>query len=296
MTRRRAWWSLLVVFAVARCDNAGAGRVLAIDSSGIVKGFVYLDRNGNRQADGADTVLRQVRVRLIAVGTLDTTVSVVSDSSGGFRVPSVPIGLYAVAVDTTTIGDSVRVVQLSATQVAVEPGDSVTITTTVSFPAVSVRAARLLPAGRKVFLQGVILSPRPAFGDTTGHMADTSRALRLTRIRANPVAGISDSVRVLGLTATRDGQATLDDVLLFPLGASGGAAPTVTTAAVARTAEGGTRDAALVFVGGAIIVDTATVPGTGTPPNQDRLLTVDDTPEAQGERHRLAESGHGETS
>lgn len=278
---RRSWWSLaLVVLATTRCDNAGAGRVLAIESSGIVKGLVYLDRNGNRLMDGADTSLRQVRVRLIAFGTLDTTASVLSDSVGGFRVASIPIGTYTVAFDTTTIGDSVRLVQLSHTEIAVAPGDSVTITATVSFPLLSVRAARLLPVGRKVFLQGIVLSPRPAFGDTTAHLADTSRAIRLTRVRANPVAGIGDSVRVLGVTATRDGQATLDDVLIIPLGASAGAAPTVTTAAAARTAESGALDGALVFVGGVIVVDSATVPGTGSPPpaTQDRLITVDDTP------------------
>lgn len=277
--RCRTWWGLmLVVLAVARCDNAGAGRVLAISTSGIVKGFIYLDRNGNGQVDGADTVLRQVRVRLIAVSTFDTAVSVVSDSSGAFRVAGVPIGVYTVAVDTTTIGDSVRVVRLSATQITVDPADSVTITATLSFPALSVRAARLLPAGRRVFLLGRIVSHRPSFGDTTGHMTDTSRAIRLTRMRAEPVAGIGDSVRLLGVTSTRDGQATLDDVQVFLLGMSGGTAPIVTTAIVARTAENGALDATLVFVGGAIIVDTATVVGTGSPPNQDRLLTVDETP------------------
>lgn len=291
--RWRAWWTLvMVVGATSRCDNAGEGRVLSIGASGLVKGVVYFDRNGNRVQDGADTALRQVRVRLIAIGTLDTTVSVLSDSAGGFRVGSVPIGTYTVAVDTTTIGDSVRLVQLSGAQVGVTPGDSVTITATVSFPLLSVRAARLLLAGRKVFVQGEITSPRAAFGDTTGHMTDTSRAIRLTRIRANPVAGIGDSVRLLGVLATRDGQATLDDVLVIPLGVSAGAGPTVTTAAVARTAQGGALDATLVFIGGVIIVDTATVAGTGSPPNQDRLITVDDTPADTLGRLEVLLDGH----
>ena len=270
----------LVAIATARCDSAGEGRVLEISATGIVKGLVYLDRNGNRQVDGADTVLRGVRVRLIGVGTLDTAASVQSDSAGGFRVPNVPIGSFVVALDTTTIGDTVRLIQLSAAQVVVRPGDSLTVTATISFPAVTVRAARQLPAGRKVFVQGILLSPRPAFGDTTGHLADTSAAIRLTRMRAAPVAGIGDSVRLLGLTTTRDGQATLDDVVTIPLGPSGGALPTVVSAAGARSANGGALDAALVFVGDVTIVDTATVPGTGVtpPPTSDRRLTVDSTP------------------
>lgn len=290
---RRAWWSLgLIVLAATRCDNAGAGRVLAIGSSGIVKGLVYFDRNGNRVADGADTALRQVRVRLIATGTFDTTVSVLTDTAGGFRVPSVPIGTYTVRVDSTTIPDSVQLVQLSPAQVAVTPGDSVIITATVSFPLLSVRAARLLPAGRKVFVQGIVVSPRPAFGDTTAHLADTSRAIRFTRVRANPAAGIGDSVRALGVLAARDGQPVLDDVAFFALGASGGIAPAVRTAAVARTAESGALDAALVFVGGVIIVDTATVTGSGSPPNQDYRLIVDDTPADTAGRLELLLDGH----
>jgi hypothetical protein len=290
---RRVWLALaLIVLTATRCENAGEGRVLSIGSSGIVKGLVYLDRNGNRLSDGADTALRQVRVRLIASGTFDTTVSVLSDSAGGFRAPSVPIGTYTVAVDTTTIGDSVQVVQLSATQVSVAPGDSVTITATVSFPLLSVRAARLLPAGQKVFVQGIVVSPRPAFGDTTAHLADTSRAIRLTRVRANPAAGIGDSVRLLGVVATRDGQPTLDDAAIIPLGSSGGPAPAVTTTTVAQTAQGGALDAALVFVGGVVIVDTATVTGTGSPPNQDYRLTVDDTPADTAGRLEVLLDGH----
>ncbi len=290
---RRAWWSLgVIALAATGCDNAGEGRVLAIGSSGIVKGLVYFDRNGNRVADGADTALRQVRVRLVATGTFDTTVSILSDSAGGFRVASVPIGTYTVLVDSTTIADSVQLVGLSPTQVAVTPGDSVIITATVSFPLLSVRAARLLPAGRKVFVQGIVVSPRPAFGDTTAHLADTSRAIRLTRVRANPVAGIGDSVRALGVIAARDGQPVLDDVAFFPMGASGGVAPAVTTAAVARTAESGALDAALVFVGGVIIVDTATVAGSGSPPNQDYRIIVDDTPADTAGRLEILLDGH----
>jgi hypothetical protein len=69
-------------------------------------------------------------------------------------------------------------------------------------------------------------------------------------------------------------------------------APAVTTAAAARTAESGTLDAALVFVGGVIVVDTATVAGTGSPPVQDRLLTVDDTPADTAGRLEVLLDGH----
>jgi len=236
-----------------------------------------------------------VRVRLITTGTLDTAANVLSDSVGRVRLATVPVGTYTVALDTTTIGDSVRLVQISATQVAVEPGDSVTVTATISFPIVSVRAARALPAGRKVFLQGVLLSPRVAFGDTTAHMADTSLAIRLTRMRSGPV-GIGDSVRLLGVTSTRDGQPTLDDAVVTPLGAGAGPLPAIVSTLVARTANGGALDAALVFVGNVTIVDTATVDGTNSPPfvppNRDYRLMVDSTPADTSGRLEVLLDGH----
>jgi hypothetical protein len=296
MTRRRMWCALaLVILATARCENAGEGRVLAIQTSGIVKGSVYLDRNGNRVADAADTAMRQVRVRLIAQGTLDTTVSVLSDSVGAFRVSAVPVGSYAVSVDTATFGDSVRLMQLSASQVTVQPAESVTITARVSYPSFSVKAARALTVGRKIFLEGVVLSPRVVFGDTTGHLADTSGAIRITHMRASPV-GIGDSVRLLGLTSTRDGQPTLDDAIVVPLGAGATPIPQIVSTLVARTANAGALDAGLVFLSNVIILDTATVPGSnvGPPvlPNLDFRLFVDSTPADTSDRIEVLLDGH----
>ena len=292
MNRGRVWLGMMAALSLTRCGNAGEDRVLSISAVGSVQGEVYFDRNGNRVQDAADTAMRQVRVRLIATGSSDTVASVLTDSVGEFRVPSVAIGTYVVAVDTTTIGDSLRVVQQSASQIAVAPGASVAVTAAVSFPIVTVRAARQLPLGRKVFVEGLVLVPRPTFGDTTGHMADTSRAIRLTRMRASPATAIGDSVRFLGHLVSRDGQPALDDVALFPLGISGGAAPVVTTAAVARTANGGLLDAALVFVGGVIIVDTATTLGTGSPPLNDYRIVVDDTPADTAGRLEVLLDGH----
>lgn len=280
MRRVRLVLLAAAVLATARCDNAGSGRVLSIDAFGVVSGLVYLDRNGNRLPDGADTVLSGVRVYLIANGTQDTTVSVVSDSNGGFRAGSVPIGVYVVSVDTTTVGDSVDVVQLSATQVTVRPADSLNLTAAISYPLLSVRAARQLGVGRKVFVEGLVLVPRFTFGDSTGHLADSSLAIRLTRMRTVPFVTFNDSLRVLATRSTRDGQPTLDDAILLPLGITAGATPTIVTAETARDANGGALDAALVFLDSVTIVATQTQPGTGQtpPPTTDVLLTVDRTP------------------
>jgi len=104
----------------------------------------------------------------------------------------------------------------------------------------------------------VALNSSGTFSDTTVHLADTSGAIRLTRLKATLGAG--DSVKITAVTSRRNGQPTLD------AGTSAGlgqgllpTAPTLTTA-VAAAAQGGTRDAQLVVVNNATISATATVP------------------------------------
>jgi hypothetical protein len=112
-----------------------------------------------------------------------------------------------------------------------------------------------------VFVNGVALHGLAVYSDTLLHMADTSGALRATRVRPTPaVAG--DSVRLRGRVAERDGQRVLDDVTVFVLGSA--FIPPVSTlpTAAAATASVGTLDAALVRVLDAAITDTATVSGS----------------------------------
>ena len=131
--------------------------------------------------------------------------------------------------------------------------------TEIPLPVISIAKARTLAAGQRVVIVGVALNGSTTFSDSTVHLADTSGAIRLTRLRATVAAG--DSVRVKATTASRAGEATLDAGTAVALGQGlFPTAPTLTTA-VAATAAGGTRDAQLVVVNNATISDTATVLG-----------------------------------
>lgn len=250
------------------CEHAGADRVLAIDGSAVVNGVAYFDVNGTRQLeDDIDQRLGGVRVQLVVRGTRQAVASGVSDVAGSFTMSGLPPGEYVLNIDDATVGDTAQVVQIDGEQISLTPDGSVDVLVTISFPIVSVVEARSLAIGEKVFVQGVALTSRGAFGDTTVHIADTSAAMRLIRVRAAVFVG--DSVRVRGTTAARDGQPTLDDVVPFVLAIASLITAMDVSTADAATAKGGSLDAALVRVADAVIGDTATVAGSFR-------LTVDD--------------------
>ena len=201
----------------AACSNAGSERVLSITATGTVSGFVYFDADGSATLSPGDDSLANVRVNLVPSGDTTRVVeTTLTRPSGFYKFSGVPVGAYAIRVDTTTIGDTVRVVRVDSATVTVLPAESAVVSVGVGFPSVSVAAARLLPAGRRVFLTGVVLNRSSTFEDSVVHLVDTSAAIRMTRLRAS--VGEGDSVRVRGTTARRDGLPTFDDVRVVPLG------------------------------------------------------------------------------
>jgi hypothetical protein len=131
--------------------------------------------------------------------------------------------------------------------------------TEIPLTVISIAAARALPVGATAVVVGVALNSSVTFSDTTLDLADTSGAIRLTRLRATLTAG--DSVRVRGTMARRLGQPTLDGGTTTALGRGFYPTAATLTTAVAATAAGGTRDAQLVVVPNATVSDTATVLG-----------------------------------
>ena len=130
----------------------------------------------------------------------------------------------------------------------------------LSFPEVSIRQARLLPVGKRAFIRGVILAGVQSFRDTTSHIVDSSGQIRLTRVSLRTGIGNTpgDSVSVLGVASTRAGQPTIDLAVISRFGQRPAPIPLPVATGTAATAAGGTLDAGLVIITGAIISDTAT--------------------------------------
>jgi len=251
-------------FALA-CSNAGESRVLSVSTTGIVKGLIYFDMDGNLAPTAGDDSVKNLHVKLVARGTGDSVTAAISLVTGGYRMIDVPVGTYRIVVDTTPLADTARVVKIDSTEITVRPGDSTQVLIAVSYPHLSIAMARsaAVPVGRKVFIEGITLNALNTFSDTTLYVQDTSAAIRAGNVRTLGVPA-QDSVRMRGtirLLPARAGQRTIEDVTVFPI------APTLlppaqtVTSAQAASAVGGTRDARLLRVLRATITDTLPVQG-----------------------------------
>lgn len=271
--RRALLGAILAAATTLACSNAGEDRLLAVSSTGIFKGLIYFDLDGDRVATAAgDDSVRNMTVRLVTLGGDDTVASATSAISGLFRVAGVPVGTYRVVLDTTPLADTATIAQQDSLQVTILPGDSIGVIIGVSYPHVSIRAARtpaLFPLGRKVFVEGVVLNAPFNFRDTIMHVQDTSAAIRATRVLATG-AQAADSVRLRGTISIRNGQRTLDVVTVFIQAAVFLPPSTQLTTAQAASADGGTRDAQQISVLNVTITDTVTV-------SPDCRLTVNDS-------------------
>lgn len=251
---------------IAGCTNAGSDLGLGLDARITVQVELYLDRDGSRTLTAPDTMFAGARVALIVRGTGDTLSASTSTTAGIAEFRSVPVGRYRVAVSPQSIGDSIRVQEITEDEeirvTAADSVDGIVALVRLGYPEVSIREARTLPQGRRVFLRTYVLAGVQSFRDTTSHVADSSGQLRLTRVTLR--GGLTgnnpgDSVSVLGVTSTRAGQQTLDQALLTRFGQQPVPVPFAVSTGTAATAAGGTLDAALVQITGAIITDTATV-------------------------------------
>jgi len=259
---------LLLLLSAAACSTGE--KLVTIPGQGFVAGLVYLDLDGDREAGGPDQALASLGVRLIVAGTFDTVGRATSDANGGFVFGAVPVGRYTIVVpDAAIFGDSIRVVRIDTADVSLGVNDTSEVGIAVSFPAYRLAEARTRPLGEKIFVEGLALSARPTFGDSTVHVRDTTGAMRITGARG-PLVAAGDSARFLGKVGARDGQPVIEDAQSLILAIVGLPVAVRVTTAEAATANGGALDADLVrIVDGTITDDTTTV-------NGDYQLTVDD--------------------
>lgn len=277
---RRTLRISLAALLVAACSNAGSDRVLTVPGAGQVRGLIFVDRNGTGGFEGipADTTYATARVRLVALGTLDTVARATSDTGKvfagafiNFSFVPVPAGVYALVVDTlSTPHDTMQITRIDST-VTVTPGDTAFVRVAIAYPAATTAQLRTLPLRTKVFVVGVALADANVFGDSANSLADAAGAIRVVKIKPTVLVTTGDSDRVLGTIDTLAGRRVLVYQSLFQLQINANTPLSVLTVGQAKTANGGASDAALISLQGRVVVlDTARVPG-------ERVLHVTDT-------------------
>lgn len=224
-------------------------------------------------ADGGDLDAAFVRVdsaRVTDTLTVDDDfVVTVDDGSGPVEVrlsDRIPFNTGPFLVPGSDVKVNGLLIPVSAGQWQLKPRRNADLE--VEAPVISIADARATTVGEVVFIDGVALTARTTFADSTLHVADATGAIRATRVR-QAVIFPGDSVRLVGRVAVRDGQPVIDDVVPFTLAFSRVPPPVEITTLVADEADGGVLDAQLVKVIDATIGTTSTVGG-------DFVMTVDD--------------------
>ena len=248
---------------LAACDPAGGDLGFGAEPTGDVAVAVYLDRDGSATPTVPDTVFQGARVSLRPQGGGVAVATVTSDAQGIALFSAVRLGDYLVTVDQASIGDSLLVARITSDTIRVAAiASQVAATVRLAYPEVSVRQARLLPAGRRVFVRGLVLAGVQLFSDQSSHMADTSLAVRLTTVAlqgglTGNAAG--DSVVVLGTVAQANGQPVLSNARVTRVATRPAPIPKPVSSAAAANAQNGALDADLVLISSVVVSDSMTV-------------------------------------
>ena len=265
---------LALPLLISSCSETDlASRILFVESKGSITGLVYLDRNGNELLDASDDPVQGLEIQLFVAGTQSLAASAIAGANGIFVLDNVPVGRLRLEADTTFLGDSLAVFDFDDAELTLRAGDTLSVIMGVTFPSFTLAEARSLPDGTKGFTEGIVLNSRDPFGDGSVHLQAGETYLRVV---GTPRTALfpGDSVRMLGRVAQEAGQPVLREGEPFLLAQQVVLPqPLELTTAAAATADGGLRDAALVRIRDADIVDTATVT---TPLGRDLRMIVDD--------------------
>lgn len=285
--RRVVLAAVVAAFSVTACEPAGQGNVLEIEGTSVVQGFVFVDANASGDFENSDQAARSIAVALVRTGTSDTIARTTTNDGGSFSFALVPVGRYDVVVPATALGDSMSVVYRDppgesvediesddTTSVVIGVIDTATVRIGIAYPTHSVAEARALPEGRRIFVRAVALTGIGAAGDSSLYVQGDSVGLRATRLTGGGVSA-GDSVRLIGTTASRDGQPILRESSAT-VEETGAAFDTIVVdAATARDAGGGRYDAMLVRVPELTITDTTRAGGRFVMTAEDPSGTVD---------------------
>ncbi len=254
--------SCVALLAVVACKNAGETLTLPGLFQGVVGVGVYFDRDASHTLTAGDTVISGVRIALLAQNGQDTIAVASTDASGVAGFTGVPVGTYRFTVDRHALSDTIGVVvgDTGVLRVLARPDSSqATSIVRLGYSEPTIAQVRTMPAGKRVFLRGVVLSPLQVFRDSAAFISDSTGYLRITGSRHRPGRtgnNIGDSVTVLGTTGLREGQPVLINGLFGSLAAGLAPIPVSVSYADARTAKNGTLDAALVEITNGKISDT----------------------------------------
>lgn len=257
---------VLLVAPLSGCGNAGEDLGFGTRKSGPgLRATFYFDadNSGDNTGPPEDLPAMSVPVRLFLGATAPRDVGQGTTlASGDISFPNLEPGAYHLEVDPAFLSDSIVATANPTSARVASRGDTVIVSIGLAPPIFTAREVRSGLLGKVVIVTGVVSSGRRSFSDTSAYLADTSGALRLQKtVNLNGLLDNDpgDDVRVRGRIAVYHGQRVLDSARVFLVRTVPPPVPQVLTTGPAAQAFGGTKDAALIRVLNATILDTATV-------------------------------------
>jgi hypothetical protein len=259
-TRKHAV-GLIALLIVAACGESP--NPISIDAMGGIDVTMYLDRDGNGVFDpGVDVPASGLGITLLSSARQPVD-NATAQVNGGARFGPIPVGRYRIGVPASALGDSLVYESEATPWIDVLPGDTTAAQVPVSYPTISVAQLATAPIGRVVAVRGVALNAVRAFSDSLFHVVEDGVVARaLTSSTSGPVA-VGDTVRVLGRVGLYQGRRALLGASAYSLGTGPEPAPLVLTVGQAASANGGSRDGALVTVVGARVLSVTNLPEGG---------------------------------
>jgi hypothetical protein len=259
---------VLLVAPLSGCGNAGADLGFGTRKSGPgIRATVYfdVDNSGNLTGPPEDLPAAAVPVRLFLGATAPRQVGQgTTPASGELSFVNLDPGAYHLEVDAVFLSDSIVASSVPASTTVTSQGDTVLVNIGLAPPVFTASAVRTAIIGKVVIVTGIIRAGRRSFSDTSAYLADASGALRLQKVvNLNGVLDNDpgDDVRVRGRIAVFHGQRVLDSARVFRVQTVAAPVSEALTTLAASQAVGGTKDAALIRVTNATILDTATAGG-----------------------------------
>ncbi len=254
---------LFLLVAMGGCEGAGEDRVFDLGPTGIVdiQAFIDVDRSGT--FGGADRPLVDTPVGLRFPGSVDTLAFGTTNPVGEARFTAVPAGALEVFFDESRLGDSLVVSLRDPDPLRLISGTELTAVLALSYPVVKILEAREWAADRRIFVEGVAVSPTGALPGDALHIRDDTGWLRAEGT-SGPALAIGDSVRIRGVVHREGGSTVLRQGLRQTMPGSGAPpTPIDVTSHEARNA-GPALDGALVRITDAAISQTVFQGGVAT--------------------------------
>jgi hypothetical protein len=257
---------VLLTLATAQLSCGNAGSDLGFDPGRArpLTALVYFDRDGSGTNTAGDTTVAGILVRLVRVGVPVPLQEGTTAADGSVIFASLDPGTYAAVVDDGFLQDSIVATRTPYTIIVTAGGEQDTMEVGLAPPFVTIQEFRSGVVGQVRIVGGIITAGKHQYTDQAAYLSDSTGALRLQNVRNLDGSNVNDPgdvVRVRGQLSVFNGTPVLNDAVVYLQDFGPERLPDTLLTGEAANAQAALKDAALVRVVNATILDSTTIGG-----------------------------------